>query len=133
MLHRKYEETHCLGKVSLENLSEFGLVSACDGGPADMHNENTDLGIQIAEDGRVWLCISGIAFLRFKPNTGEREAGPLRSETMLSALRSTAYLIDEFLNLTPGQMNEGSLLEQYVGPLKTLHIEIKAAIGEEGD
>jgi hypothetical protein len=26
-----------------------------------------DLGIQIAKDGRVWICIDGVAFLRFRP------------------------------------------------------------------
>ena len=26
-----------------------------------------DFGIQIAEDGRVWICINGIAFIRFTP------------------------------------------------------------------
>ena len=26
-----------------------------------------DIGIQIAEDGRIWICINGVSFLRFKP------------------------------------------------------------------
>ncbi len=26
-----------------------------------------DFGIQIAGDGRVWICIDGQAFIRFKP------------------------------------------------------------------
>ena len=26
-----------------------------------------DFGIQIARDGRVWICIDGVAFLRFNP------------------------------------------------------------------
>ena len=26
-----------------------------------------DFGIQIAKDGRVWICIDGVAFIRFKP------------------------------------------------------------------
>ena len=25
------------------------------------------LGIQTSEDGRIWICINGVAFLRFKP------------------------------------------------------------------
>lgn len=29
--------------------------------------DTVDFGIQIATDGRVWVCINGIAFLRFKP------------------------------------------------------------------
>jgi len=28
-----------------------------------------DVGIQIARDGRIWLCYNGIAFIRFKPLT----------------------------------------------------------------
>lgn len=27
-----------------------------------------DFGVQISEDGRVWVCVNGIAFLRFKPS-----------------------------------------------------------------
>jgi len=30
------------------------------------------LGIQVAEDGRIWICIDGYAFLRFKPLTGKK-------------------------------------------------------------
>lgn len=30
--------------------------------------KDDDLGIQISEDGRVWICINGKAFLRFHPN-----------------------------------------------------------------
>ena len=26
-------------------------------------------GVQIADDGRVWVCVNGITFLRFKPHT----------------------------------------------------------------
>jgi hypothetical protein len=28
---------------------------------------NCDFGVQIAEDGRVWICVDGVAFIRFKP------------------------------------------------------------------
>jgi hypothetical protein len=27
-------------------------------------------GIQVAADGRVWVCVNGITFLRFKPRRG---------------------------------------------------------------
>ena len=27
-----------------------------------------DLGIHIAKDGRIWVCINGAAFLRFSPH-----------------------------------------------------------------
>jgi len=67
MTERKveYPETHQTGVVSLENLSmlPFGIDHA------DHPYITCDLGIQIAKDGRVWICINGIAFLRFKPNS----------------------------------------------------------------
>lgn len=34
--------------------------------------ENVDFGLQVAWDGRVWVCINGIAFIRFKPTAKER-------------------------------------------------------------
>jgi len=49
-----YEETHQQGYLSIEQAL-----------PARM--KECDFGIQIAEDGRVWICIDGISFLRFKP------------------------------------------------------------------
>ena len=49
------DETHVEGHISIEN------AEICTTGYGD-------LGIQIAKDGRVWVCIDGIAFLRFKPN-----------------------------------------------------------------
>ena len=30
------------------------------------------LGIQTSEDGRIWICINGVAFLRFKPSRREK-------------------------------------------------------------
>lgn len=35
----------------------------------DKSIKDCDFGIQIADDGRVWVCIDGVAFLRFKPNS----------------------------------------------------------------
>jgi len=64
---KEYPETTQHGVISIENV------------PEEMYHEfirgryNTpvcisgDLGIQIAEDGRVWVNVNGIAFLRFKP------------------------------------------------------------------
>jgi hypothetical protein len=54
-----YPETHQFGRISIENLPENKLIEG-------------DLGIQIAEDGRVWVCINGIAFIRFKPIKKEK-------------------------------------------------------------
>lgn len=52
-------ETHQQGTISLENM------------PTDLKDKNWmrgDLGIQVAEDGRIWLCVNGISFIRFSPH-----------------------------------------------------------------
>ena len=59
---KEYKETHQQGIISIEN-KELIL---------DRDNDFSqiikgDFGIQIATDGRVWVCIDGIAFIRFKP------------------------------------------------------------------
>ena len=33
-----------------------------------------EFGVQVSADGRVWVCINGIAWLRFKPSPGQRYA-----------------------------------------------------------
>ena len=33
-----------------------------------------DTGIQIAKDGRIWLCFNGESIIRFRPLTKEQEA-----------------------------------------------------------
>ena len=55
-------ETHQQGLITLHN-SE--LIEHAD-------LQNADLGIQTSYDGRVWVCINGLAFLRFKPFTRGR-------------------------------------------------------------
>jgi hypothetical protein len=50
-------ETHQQGHVSMENAIDI----------ADMNLMDCDFGIQTHRDGRVWVCINGVAFLRFKP------------------------------------------------------------------
>ena len=51
----EYPETHRAGIIFLENMPES-------------FPHKGDLGIQIARDGRVWICIDGVAFLRFSPH-----------------------------------------------------------------
>jgi len=51
---KAYEEQHSKGFIILNNIPDF--------------DTDADLGIQIAKDGRVWICIDGISFLRFKPS-----------------------------------------------------------------
>lgn len=57
------KETHQKGFISIENLEVITNEKAI---PRSFY-VNGDFGIQIARDGRVWICINGIAFLRFKP------------------------------------------------------------------
>jgi len=53
-----YPETHQFGRISIENLPDSNFLDG-------------DLGIQISDNGRVWVCINGIAFIRFKPKKEE--------------------------------------------------------------
>ena len=55
IVFKEMDETHSQGVISIENLPEDKMF-------------NGDLGIQIGVDGRVWIYINGIAFLRFNPN-----------------------------------------------------------------
>lgn len=51
---KEIKEIHQKGLITLENVPiERGFIG--------------DFGLQTAADGRVWVCINGIAFLRFKP------------------------------------------------------------------
>lgn len=65
---KSYPETHQSGHISIENVPA-GLENK----PVPWYIPNGDLGIQIASDGRVWVCINGIAFLRFKPDNRKTE------------------------------------------------------------
>lgn len=50
-------EIHATGFVQLHN---HDLIE-------QMDLQDADLGLQVARDGRLWVCINGVAFLRFKP------------------------------------------------------------------
>jgi hypothetical protein len=51
-------EIHQRGVLSIENqklvIDDFDLMDC-------------DVGIQTHDDGRIWICVNGIAFIRFKP------------------------------------------------------------------
>jgi len=51
---KAYPATYQYGNISIENQLESNMVEG-------------DFGIQIAEDGRIWVCVNGIAFIRFHP------------------------------------------------------------------
>jgi len=54
-----YPERHQQGQVELTNVDHIRAI--CDLADADF-------GVQIAEDGRVWICVDGVALIRFKPH-----------------------------------------------------------------
>ncbi len=81
MKNRAYPETHMRGTISLENLpmefcpsvnitnyTDQQIVPVMTYNSSVVRTMQGDLGIQIAADGRVWICIDGIAFLRFSPH-----------------------------------------------------------------
>ena len=51
---KEQKEIHTQGHLSVE--ADIKSLLDC------------DFGIQISVDGRVWICIDGIAFIRFKPS-----------------------------------------------------------------
>jgi hypothetical protein len=54
MAIEEYPETHQTGLITIEKrLKKGGMIG--------------DFGIQIAADGRIWICIDGVAAIRFKP------------------------------------------------------------------
>lgn len=54
--HREYDLITSVGMISIENIPDKKCFQ---GG----------LGIQISPNGKVWICIDGVAFLRFNPYT----------------------------------------------------------------
>jgi len=59
---RDYPEEHQQGFISVENKKEILYR-----GVKFDETIRGDFGIQIAKDGRVWICINGISFIRFSP------------------------------------------------------------------
>ena len=51
---KEYSELHSKGIISIETIPKERMIKG-------------DLGIQISENGQVWVCIDGVAFLRFRP------------------------------------------------------------------
>lgn len=52
------DETYMSGNISIDNWQDH----------LKLHGQQVDLGIQIARDGRVWICVNGVSFIRFNPN-----------------------------------------------------------------
>lgn len=59
----EYPEVHQQGNLGICNHTEvFDQLEA-----AALEGGQVDVGLQVAADGRIWVCVNGIAFLRFKP------------------------------------------------------------------
>jgi hypothetical protein len=56
-------EIHQYGYLSIENLELLHDIICGN------KIQTVDFGLQTHHDGRVWVCINGIAFLRFKPKS----------------------------------------------------------------
>lgn len=77
---KEYKEVHQTGNLEvtfsslpkstglLKELQQF-LMAETDGQPFSV--PKCDVGVQIATDGRIWICVDGAAFLRFKPSFKE--------------------------------------------------------------
>jgi hypothetical protein len=66
---KSYPEIHQQGLISIENIPTIlGYIDE----HRDSYYMEGDLGVQIANDGRVWVCVDGVAFLRFKPKVDAR-------------------------------------------------------------
>jgi hypothetical protein len=59
---KPYEETHMDGLITIDY-----MPGDDDQDPMLHRSFIGDIGIQIAKDGRIWICIDGVSFLRFKP------------------------------------------------------------------
>ena len=52
---KSYPILHQYGYVSFEQSIHQGMIKG-------------DLGIQVADDGRIWICLNGQALIRFSPH-----------------------------------------------------------------
>ena len=64
---KEYPETHLQGTISIENIPEE-LYHEYLRGNYNPKQLQGDFAIQVAANGRVWVCINGIAFIRFSPH-----------------------------------------------------------------
>jgi hypothetical protein len=62
-----YPEVHQQGSLGITNWAQVLCELA---GAADSAT-TVDVGLQVAADGRIWLCVNGLAFVRFKPGMAQ--------------------------------------------------------------
>ncbi|KKN42418.1 hypothetical protein LCGC14_0713590 [marine sediment metagenome] len=64
---KTYPESHQQGTILIENVAI--VTRSVEESPLQTgYHLSGDIGIQIAKDGRIWVCIDGIAFIRFSPH-----------------------------------------------------------------
>lgn len=71
MPNYEVEEFHQQGSLGITNRDEvIGMLQFA-------HAEQTqvDVGLQVGADGRIWLCVNGMAFIRFKPGMAQMFVG----------------------------------------------------------
>lgn len=64
---KEYKEAHQEGTISIKNVPESLYLHFIRGEYQNIYIKG-DLGIQIAKDGRVWICIDEVAFIMFSPH-----------------------------------------------------------------
>lgn len=79
----EYPEVHAQGQMTLEN-EEIVRTFQMD---------VVDLGIQIAPDGRVWVCVNGLAFLRFSPHSDGRMSKPCEHQWVGDGTVGSAHCV----------------------------------------
>lgn len=99
--------------------------------------EPVDLGIQIAKDDRVWVCINGTAFLRFKPSLIKidgKEAHMAIKEKVVCSKCGAEYTDEDSIKMVKEWLAKGSYAPcpnlDCFGNMKLKHtnLSIKGAI-----
>ncbi len=49
------------GQLSVENQAQIDQIDL----------QHCTVGVQVSFDGRIWLCVNGVAWIRFKPSSGK--------------------------------------------------------------
>lgn len=63
----EYPEVHQQGSLGITNWAQV----LCELADAADSATTVDVGLQVGPDGRIWLCVNGMAFLRFKPGMAQ--------------------------------------------------------------
>jgi hypothetical protein len=57
---KSYGPEYQRGHLSMENLVDVAMFDL----------QDCEVGLQTSDDGRIWLCVNGMALVRFKPKRG---------------------------------------------------------------